>query len=100
MKKQDNKSSETRSSPYTITIKERALKALKKLPRNIASKIDEKIQALAQNPRPEGCKKLDGYNNAYRIRYTDYRIVYTIEDHALIVEVVHIGNRKDIYKQL
>jgi mRNA interferase RelE/StbE len=100
MKKQDNESSQRKSSTYTITIKERALKALKKLPANVASKIDEKIQALAQNPRPDGCKKLEGYSNAYRIRYSDYRVVYTIQNHALIIEVVHIGNRKDIYKHI
>ena len=71
MKKQDNKSSERKNSSYTITIKERALKELKKLPRFIAAKIDEKIRALAQNPRPDGCKKIEGYNNVYRIRFSE-----------------------------
>ncbi len=51
-------------------------------------------------PRPSGCTKLEGYQNAHRIRHSDYRVVYTIDDANRIVDVIHIGNRKDIYKKL
>jgi mRNA interferase RelE/StbE len=52
---------------------------------------------LATNPRPANCKKLKGFKGLYRIRAGDYRIIYRIEDNALIIEVIRIGDRKDIY---
>jgi mRNA interferase RelE/StbE len=55
---------------------------------------------LANNPRPFGCKKLAGAKDAYRIRVGVYRIIYTIRDNVLIVEVVKIDNRKDVYRPL
>ncbi len=55
---------------------------------------------LSSNPRPKGCKKLQGYDNVYRVRYSDYRIVYTVNDDVLVVEIIHIGNRKDVYDRL
>jgi mRNA interferase RelE/StbE len=51
---------------------------------------------LANDPRPAGCKKLKG-RDGYRIRVGDYRIIYQIIDHVLVVEVVALGHRKDIY---
>ncbi|MBX3164354.1 MAG: type II toxin-antitoxin system RelE/ParE family toxin [Bacteroidetes bacterium] len=98
MKKPENKSSAKQSEQrYKVVIKERALKQLSKIPKKFAEKIDALIRSLAENPRPSGCKKLQGYANAYRVRYSDYRIVYTIEDNKLIVDVIQIGDRKDVY---
>jgi mRNA interferase RelE/StbE len=51
---------------------------------------------LAEDPRPPGCTKLSG-REAYRVRQGDYRIVYTVEDDALVVEVVKVGHRRDLY---
>ena len=83
---------------YDVFIKPSALKELesvgsRKLRRNLA----EHIQALADNPRPLGCKKLTG-GDQYRIRRGAYRVVYSIEDERRIVLVVKIGHRKDIYR--
>jgi mRNA interferase RelE/StbE len=53
---------------------------------------------LEDNPRPPGCKKLVGEENAWRIRVGNYRVLYEIKDRVLIVHVVEIGHRKDVYK--
>jgi mRNA interferase RelE/StbE len=68
-----------------------------KLDKNVISAIKSAIAALANNPRPYGYKKLKG-EDAYRIRVGDYRIIYEINDDRIIVTVVSIGHRKDIYK--
>jgi len=83
---------------YDVFIKPSALRELesvgsRKLRRNLA----EHIQALADNPRPPGCKKLAG-GDQYRIRRGAYRVVYSIEDERRIVLVVKIGHRKDVYR--
>ena len=83
---------------YQITFSSSAEKELLSLPKKLGSQILSKIDLLAQNPRPSGCKKLTGSKNSYRIRVGDFRILYTIEDDKLIVDVVKIGDRKDVYK--
>jgi len=83
--------------PYQITIKKRAVKALKKVNEPYYSNIKEAIYQLADNPRPKGCKKLKG-RDGYRIRVADYRIIYDIFDTQLIVDVIDLGHRKDIYE--
>jgi len=83
---------------YRITIKREALKELKVLPKQMVVKITAAIGTLSDNPRPEGCKKLKGYDgNHWRIRVGDYRVIYSIDDTIKIVDVRHIGNRKDVY---
>jgi len=77
---------------YRIEFKQTAKKELAQLPRPIAEKVAERIKALAENPRPDGCKKLPG------IRINDYRVVYSIVDQRLIIQVIKIGHRKDIYQ--
>ena len=83
-----------------LIIKERAAKQLLKIPQPFAAKIDELIQGLTKNPRPAGCKKLQGYDKVYRVRYSDYRVVYSIKDKELIVEIIQVGDRKEIYNNL
>lgn len=101
MKKPESKSSERESKKsYQLIIKEKAIKQLSKIPKKFAEKIDELIQSLIQNPRPTGCKKLQGYDNVYRVRYTDYRVLYSVEDKKLIIEIIQIGNRKEVYDKL
>ncbi len=84
--------------PYKLVILPIAEKELKKLPLHEFLKVDAKIQNLSENARPNGYKKLRGLDNTFRIRSGDYRIVYTIEDNRLIIEIIKIGHRKDIYK--
>ncbi|MCL2688370.1 MAG: type II toxin-antitoxin system RelE/ParE family toxin [Chitinispirillia bacterium] len=85
-------------SVYTVTIKGSALKVLRKLPKLIAKQISGYINGLSANPRPAGCKKLKGTNSLYRVRSGDFRIVYEIHDAKLIVLVVKVGHRKDVYQ--
>lgn len=63
------------------------------------TRVYERIRKLAANPRPDGSQKLKGSNNRYRIRQGDYRILYEIRDAVLIVTVVHVGHRKDVYRR-
>jgi len=83
---------------YRIEFKQTAKKELAQLPRPIAKKVAERIKALAENPRPDGCKKLPGSAYSYQIRINDYRVVYSIVDQRLIIQVIKIGHRKDIYQ--
>lgn len=85
---------------YKLRIKKSAAKELESIPRkNDRRRIVSRIQALAENPRPQGCKKLSG-SERYRIRQGSYRIIYAIEDEELVVYVVKIGDRKSVYRAL
>lgn len=81
---------------YSIYLKKSAIKALEKIDEPYYSNIKEAIYNLSNNPRPSGCKKLKG-RDGYRVRVGDYRIIYDIFDSTLIIEVVNIGHRKNIY---
>ncbi len=83
---------------YSLRIKKSARKELE----SIATKADrrrviKRIASLADNPRPRGALKLSGLER-YRVRQGSYRILYTIEESVLIVQVIKIGDRKDIYQ--
>ncbi len=81
---------------YKIFISKTAQKALDKLPDSIAENLIKEIALLGDNPRPFGYKKLRG-RNGFRIRKGNYRIIYEITDRILTVDVIAIGDRKDIY---
>lgn len=83
---------------YTIVYKRSASNELLHLPTNIAHKIKAVIDNLADSPRPNGCKKLTGSTNDYRIRIGNYRVVYTISDAVLIITIIKIAHRKDVYR--
>ncbi len=82
---------------YKIEIKKSAIKELNNLPKNDLKRIIQKIQNLSDNPRPSDCKKLTS-EEKYRIRSGNYRILYLIEDDLLIIYVVKIGHRRDVYR--
>jgi mRNA interferase RelE/StbE len=82
---------------YTIVLTKRARKELDKLSDKIAEPILEAIGNLSDNPRPHGFKKLKG-RTGYRIRVGDYRIIYDVFDSELIIDVINLGHRKDIYE--
>jgi mRNA interferase RelE/StbE len=82
---------------YAVGYTPRAVRMLKKLPSFIQPHLHIAIESLAQNPRPQGCRKLTG-QELWRIRVGSYRIVYQIEDDRLLVLVIKIGHRKDIYR--
>ena len=83
---------------YRIEIKRSAAKELEAIPAKDRRRVATKIQALAGNPRPAGCEKLSGHDK-YRIRQGNYRILYTIEDDVLLVTVIKIGDRRDVYRE-
>ncbi len=82
---------------YNVTLKKRTIKALEKINEPYYSSIKEALYSLADNPRPAGYKKLKG-RDAFRIRVANYRIIYEIQDAILLVDVIDLGQRKDIYK--
>jgi mRNA interferase RelE/StbE len=61
-------------------------------------RVVERIQALANDPRPHGCEKLGGYADRFRIREGNYRIVYLVDDHRREVTIFKVGDRKDVYR--
>lgn len=82
---------------YAVLIERYAQKQIMKLDKQIIPAIKSAIASLADNPRPYGYKKLKG-EEAFRIRVGDYRIIYEIDDGKIIITVVSVGHRKDIYK--
>ena len=81
---------------YKISIKRSAAKELEKIVLANRRRIIEKIRELASDPRPHGCKKLSGQEK-YRLRQGDDRILYEIHDDELIIVLVKIGHRRDVY---
>lgn len=82
---------------YTTFLTKKAQKQLDKLTNNIAEPIIEAISNLENEPRPNGSIKLKG-RDSYRIRVGNYRVIYEIHDDELIIDVIVLGHRKDVYK--
>lgn len=82
---------------YRLRIKSSAEKELAKLPVRTILIIRDDIRILATNPFPPGFKKLKGFKNLYRIRSGNYRIIYTIYNEILVIEILKIVHRKDAY---
>ena len=82
---------------YRVELKPSARKELTRLPSHLIARIMPRLENLAFNPRPPGCKKLQGGENEWRIRVGDYRVVYTIDDTKLLVEVTRIRHRSEAY---
>jgi mRNA interferase RelE/StbE len=83
---------------YTIHIKASAEREMASLPKVAFQSISKKILDLEKNPRPQGCKKLSG-RQEYRVRVGDYRVLYVVDDSAGSIEIVAVGNRKDVYRR-
>ncbi|MSU79848.1 MAG: type II toxin-antitoxin system RelE/ParE family toxin [Gemmataceae bacterium] len=82
---------------YELIIKASAEKQMDCLPAKVRERIVKALAGLRDDPRPPSCLKLTGEDDLWRIRVGDYRIVYTIADEALIVLVVRVAHRKDVY---
>ena len=82
---------------YEIAFKASVAKDLRRIPNHDVRRILDRIAALAENPRPEGCVKLSGLER-YRVRQGVYRIVYEISDTELIVQVVKVAHRREVYQ--
>lgn len=84
--------------PYRIEFKSEARRRLLHLDRPLRRRIEARINALADDPRPHGVETLTGPEKLYRVRVGDYRIIYTIEDRVLMVLVVRVGHRREVYR--
>ena len=82
---------------FEVAITPKDIQALEKINEPYYSNLKAAIYSLADNPRPNGYRKLKG-RLGYRLRVADYRIIYTIFDDKLIVNVINIGHRKDVYE--
>jgi mRNA interferase RelE/StbE len=83
---------------YQVDFTPKALKDLEALDRSIQRRVVEKVTALGEDPRPPGAKALQGSKGLYRVRVGDYRIIYTVEDGKLLVLVVSVGHRREVYR--
>lgn len=83
---------------YRVRTSPDADKQLAKLDGAVRVRVAQKIDALAENPRPPGCKKLKGDDNLWRVRAGDYRIVFSIHDDVLLVVVIRIAHRREVYR--
>ncbi|MDH4279403.1 MAG: type II toxin-antitoxin system RelE/ParE family toxin [Acidimicrobiia bacterium] len=85
-------------SRYHVVVARRAVKSIAKLRRVDQQRVRAAIDLLADEPRPPGCTKLAGEDSVYRVRVGDYRIVYEVIDARLVVHVVRVGHRRDVYR--
>lgn len=83
---------------YDVSITASAAKAIRKVHPAVAKRLKAAILALGTDPRPEGVKKVAG-REAYRVRVGDYRVIYTIVDSELVITVIRVGHRNDIYRE-
>ena len=85
---------------YRIEFAPRADRQFRALERSLQVRLRRRIDSLAENPRPQGIKKLEGEEDLYRLRVGDYRIIYQIQEKRLIVLVVGVGHRAEVYRGL
>jgi mRNA interferase RelE/StbE len=83
---------------YSLHWKRSAERELRKLPREIIVQLVALAESLRQNPIPVGSKKLTGTQNAYRVRSGDYRLIYEIRSNDLIIQIVRVGHRREVYR--
>jgi mRNA interferase RelE/StbE len=86
------------SNNHSVEIEPPAWDAVMNLPTRDQERVIKTLESLEENPRPSGVKKLQGGGNLYRVRSGDFRIIYSIEDARLVVLVVKIGNRREVYR--
>lgn len=84
--------------PYAISYVPSAAKVIRKLDRPTARRLLDAIGALASDPRPSGCIQLKGGDGELRIRVGDYRVVYDVQDDELVVLVLRVGHRREVYR--
>ena len=82
---------------YRIEWKRSATKELRSLPTHMVKRIVDAVTQLSVNPFPSGVRKLSGSQHSYRIREGDYRVVYTVTALTLVIEVIRVGHRKEVF---
>jgi len=84
---------------YEVRLTLSAQRQLRKLPADVLARLRPVLRALAEDPRPSGVTKLSNEDNAWRVRMGDYRIIYEIHDKVLLVLVVDVDHRRDVYRK-
>ena len=84
---------------YSLEIKSSAQRELDRLDEALFERIDRKIVALAENPRPSGCRKLKAFADQWRMRVGDWRVIYTIDDAKAVVNITRVAHRKEVYER-
>ena len=82
---------------YRVVITPHARRQLLKMSSDVLRRLEEAITGLGDEPRPQGARRLQGVEDLYRIRVGDYRVIYQIRDKAVVVLVVKIGHRREVY---
>jgi mRNA interferase RelE/StbE len=85
---------------YRIEYSPRGRRQFRALSRQVQQRLTPRIEALAEEPRPHGVIQLAGEEGLYRIRVGDYRIIYAIKDDVLLVLIVSVGHRSEVYREL
>ena len=85
---------------YAVEIGTAAKKDFRKLPRNVQKKIKPIIDSLSENPRPAGVESIKGIKGAYRLRVGSFRVVYQVKDREVVVLVLRIADRKEVYEMI
>ena len=85
-------------SRYTVEIARRAIKSIAGLPRQEQHRVRAAIDLLVDEPRPPSCVALTGAESVYRVRVGDYRILYEVIDERLVIHVIRVGHRRDVYR--
>ena len=83
---------------YSVEVKPAARKELEALSDPVLARVIRKLESLADVPRPAGCKKLKGYNDMWRIRIGDWRVVYLIDETVKLVSIMRIAHRREVYE--
>jgi mRNA interferase RelE/StbE len=83
---------------YSVGFARSARRELEGLETEVARRIIKRIEGLASNPRPPGCVKLQGADNLWRIRVGEYRVIYSIDDRARIIDISTVRHRSDAYR--
>lgn len=85
---------------HTVEFLKTAVEELAALPEEAQRQIMKRIEALRDNPRPEGIKQLKAQEKFLRLRVGDYRVIYVVENRQLVILIVRIGDRKDVYEDV
>ncbi len=85
---------------YEILVLPKAQRQIKELPSAVQKRISAAVRALKDNPRPPGVRKLADVEDLYRLRVGEYRVIYGVGDKVLVVVLVTVGHRRDVYEKL